>query len=83
MHGSRAILTADGGNWQRGEVCVNFYVALLMRADAAKELITLSYINYEGHYVIAWLAVDVGEPGINMDLGEPGINTPSPAAVTA
>ena len=31
-----------------------------MRADAAKELITLSYINYEGELRYEWLEVDLG-----------------------
>ena len=32
-----------------------------MRADAAKELVTLSYINYEGELRYEWLEVDLGE----------------------
>ena len=31
-----------------------------MRADAAKELVTLSYINYEGELRYEWLEVDLG-----------------------
>ena len=32
-------------------------VGVLMRADAAKELVTLSYINYEGELRYEWLEV--------------------------